>query len=81
MVPQEEEDDRDYVVVMNHEEQYSIWFADRELPNGWKAVGKSGKKAECLKYIGEVWTDMRPLSLRKWMAEEEARERAEKGSS
>lgn len=55
-------------VVMNHEEQYSIWPAHKEIPAGWRAVGKSGKKAECLAYIEEVWTDMRPLSLRKKMA-------------
>jgi MbtH protein len=77
----EEEDDRDYVVVLNHEEQYSIWFADRELPNGWQAVGKKGKKPDCLAYIGQVWTDMRPLSLRKWMAEQEAKEAKEKAST
>jgi MbtH protein len=73
MVPREdeEEDTRTYTVVVNHEEQYSIWFADRELPNGWRSVGVTGQKAECLKYIGEVWTDMRPLSLRKWMEEQE----------
>lgn len=65
----EEEDTRTYTVVMNHEEQYSIWPADRELPLGWNAVGKTGTKAECLAYIEEVWTDMRPLSLRKKMEE------------
>lgn len=63
----DEEDTRIYTVVINHEEQYSIWFADREIPLGWKEVGKSGNKAECLAYIEEVWTDMRPLSLRKQM--------------
>lgn len=57
-----------FEVVLNHEEQYSIWPADREPPNGWRKAGKSGKKAECLAYINEVWTDMRPLSLRKQMA-------------
>ncbi|MBD3557345.1 MbtH family protein [Planktothrix sp. FACHB-1355] len=56
-----------YAVVMNHEEQYSIWFADREIPAGWNEVGKTGTKEECLSYIKEVWTDMRPLSLRKQM--------------
>ncbi len=65
----QEEDDRQYVVVVNHEEQYSIWPADREMPLGWKAVGKQGTKQECLDYIEEVWTDMRPLSLRKKMEE------------
>ncbi|CAA9304976.1 MAG: MbtH-like NRPS chaperone [uncultured Gemmatimonadetes bacterium] len=63
------EDTTIYQVVMNHEEQYSIWPADRELPLGWTAVGKQGPKAECLAYIEEVWTDMRPLSLRKKMEE------------
>jgi MbtH protein len=56
-----------YKVVMNHEEQYSIWPALRENPPGWYDVGKSGTKEECLAYIKEVWTDMRPLSLRKNM--------------
>jgi MbtH protein len=65
-------DDEDVIfeVVLNHEEQYSIWPADREPPAGWRKAGRSGKKAECLEYIKEVWTDMRPLSLRKRMAEE-----------
>jgi MbtH protein len=54
-------------VVVNHEEQYSIWPADREPPAGWRTVGKEGTKAECLAYINEVWTDMRPLSLRRHM--------------
>lgn len=63
----EAEDTRLYKVVINQEEQYSIWFAEREPPAGWREVGKVGSKAECLAYIGEVWTDMRPLSLRKSM--------------
>ncbi len=54
-----------YKVVINEEEQYSIWLVYRENPPGWKDVGKQGSKAECLSYIKEVWTDMRPLSLRK----------------
>jgi MbtH protein len=58
-----------YEVVVNHEEQYSIWPADRKLPLGWRGVGKSGLKPDCLAYIKEVWTDMRPLSLRKKMEE------------
>ncbi len=58
-----------YKVVVNHEEQYSIWFADREIPPGWKEAGKQGSREECLAYIDEVWTDMRPLSLRKRMGE------------
>lgn len=71
MWDEEEEDTRQYKVVINHEEQYSIWFADRENALGWKDVGKSGTKQECLDYIEEVWTDMRPLSLRKKMEEME----------
>jgi len=63
----DEEDDRLYEVVINHEEQYSIWFADREPPAGWLRVGRGGRKEECLAYIDEVWTDMRPLSLRRQM--------------
>ena len=73
----EEEDDRRYKVVINHEEQYSIWYADRETPPGWKDAGFEGTKKKCLHYIEEVWTDMRPLSLRRKMAEIE---RAERGS-
>lgn len=65
----EEEDQTIYQVVVNHEEQYSIWPAHREKPLGWKEAGKSGLKAECLEYIKDVWTDMRPLSLRKRMEE------------
>ncbi len=60
----EKEDNRVYVVVINDEAQYSIWFEGRELPLGWKAVGKIGSKSECLDYIKTVWTDMRPLSVR-----------------
>jgi uncharacterized protein YbdZ (MbtH family) len=63
------EDTTIYKAVVNHEEQYSIWPADRENPLGWRDTGKSGAKAECLDYIKEVWTDMRPLSLRKHMEE------------
>lgn len=65
----QQEDKTIYQVVVNHEEQYSIWPADRELPLGWSAAGKSGTKPECLAWIEEVWTDMRPLSLRKKMKE------------
>ena len=64
-----QEDTTIYKVVVNHEEQYSIWPVDRENPLGWKNAGKSGSKQECLEYIKQVWTNMRPLSLRKKMAE------------
>jgi MbtH protein len=65
-----DDDDAILEVVLNHEEQYSIWPAHREPPAGWRKAGKQGTKAECLAYIEEVWTDMRPLSLRKRMAEQ-----------
>jgi MbtH protein len=61
------EDSIVYKVVVNHEEQYSIWPADRENAPGWRDAGKTGGKNECLAYIKEVWTDMRPLSLRRQM--------------
>ena len=67
MSTEEREDTTIYKVVLNHEEQYSIWHADRENPLGWKDGGKTGSKKECLDFIEEVWTDMRPLSLRKSM--------------
>lgn len=56
-----------YKVVVNHEEQYSIWPVDKANPLGWQDAGKDGSKADCLSYIKDVWTDMRPLSLRKHM--------------
>lgn len=65
MAVDESEDRTIYKVVVNHEEQYSIWPADRPLPLGWSDVGRQGLKEECLAHIKEVWTDMRPLSLRR----------------
>lgn len=56
-----------FKAVLNHEEQYSIWPADRENPLGWTDAGKVGTKQECLDFIAQVWTDMRPLSLRRHM--------------
>jgi MbtH protein len=70
MSSDEKEDTTIYKVVVNHEEQYSIWAADRENALGWNDAGKTGTKAECLAYIKEIWTDMRPLSLRKKMEEQ-----------
>jgi MbtH protein len=61
---EELEGNLEYRVVVNHEEQYSIWPGERDLPAGWSEVGKRGRKAECLEYIAEAWTDMRPKSLR-----------------
>ena len=69
MRSEEQEDITLYKVVVNHEEQYSIWPSDRACPLGWNDVGKSGPKADCLAHIEQVWTDMRPLSLRKRMEE------------
>jgi MbtH protein len=64
----ENQDDKTiYKVVVNHEDQYSIWLACRENALGWRDAGRTGTKQECLAYIKEVWTDMRPLSLRKKM--------------
>lgn len=72
---EEQEDTTVYKVVVNHEEQYSIWPADRESPLGWRDVGKTGPKVDCLAYIKEVWIDMRPLSLRQKMEEAARRPR------
>jgi len=64
-VEREAGDERVYKVVVNLEEQYSIWDADQTSPPGWRDVGRQGTKDECLSFIAEVWTDMRPLSLRR----------------
>ncbi len=63
----DKEDTTTYAVVVNHEEQYSIWPAYRELPPGWQLAGFSGDKTACLAHIEQVWTDTRPLSLRRKM--------------
>lgn len=73
----EQEDKTIYKVVVNHEEQYSIWPDDRENALGWQDVEKTGPKDECLAYIKEMWTDMRPLSLRKKMEEAAQQRQAE----
>jgi len=62
--------DNRYKVVVNHEEQYSLWPADKKTPVKWKDVGREGTKKECLAYISETWTDMRPLAVHKQMAEQ-----------
>jgi MbtH protein len=64
-------DDRNYSVVVNDEEQYSIWLSGRQLPAGWRIEGTQGSKEACLEHINKVWTDMRPLSLRRAMAADE----------
>ena len=63
-------EDTQFLVVKNHEEQYSIWPDYKALPGGWECVGKSGKKQECLEYIDRIWTDMRPKSLREFLENE-----------
>jgi MbtH protein len=66
-------EDTTFKVVMNAEEQYSIWPSYKAVPGGWREVGKTGNKKECLDYINTVWTDMRPLSLRRAMEEQAKR--------
>jgi MbtH protein len=61
---EQSEDEPDFVVVVNAEEQYSVWPAVRAVPDGWRAVGVTGPKSDCLEHISAAWTDMRPLSLR-----------------
>ena len=65
------DDSQTYLVVVNDEEQYSIWPVGRDLPAGWRQDGFTGSEDECLAYIEETWTDMRPASLRRWMADHE----------
>ncbi|MFM0502667.1 MbtH family protein [Paraburkholderia caffeinilytica] len=67
------DEDTNFHVVINDEQQYSIWPDYKAIPAGWREAGKSGKKADCLAWIDEVWTDMRPLSLREAMAADAAR--------
>lgn len=62
------DDEVEYVVLINHEEQYCLWPAHREIPNGWRIDGPQASKETCLSYIGETWTDMRPKSLREALA-------------
>jgi MbtH protein len=66
MASEENDDKTVQLVLVNEEEQYSLWPKGNPIPNGWKSV-KEGTRAECLQYVKEVWTDMRPLSLRKHM--------------
>jgi MbtH protein len=71
-VPMSDETAVVYEVVVNDEEQYSIWRSGSDLPAGWRAVGTRGPKEECLRYIDETWTDMRPLSVRRQMESAQA---------
>lgn len=67
MTADDEEDATIFTVVVNDEEQYSIWPSHKPMPRGWRSAGKEAGKAECLRYIDEVWSDMRPRSLRRKM--------------
>jgi MbtH protein len=67
MTPDAPANEPRFQVVVNHEGQYSLWPADREPPAGWSNAGKVGTREECLAYVEEFWTDMRPLSLKKAM--------------
>ena len=64
-------EDGEFIVLVNAEEQYSLWPQWKDIPGGWKDTGMAGNKADCLKYVEDNWTDMRPLSLRKWMQEQQ----------
>lgn len=75
-----EDENAEYLVLINAEEQYSLWPAFRDIPAGWTATGPKGKRRECLDWIDKNWTDMRPKSLRDAM-EQAARERSSKQSS
>lgn len=66
------DDDTEFLVVINGEEQYSIWPSYKPVPNGWRGEGKTGSEAECLAHVDAVWTDMRPLSLRLAMDRDKA---------
>jgi len=63
--PLDRSENATYRVIINHEEQYSVWPAELDLPKGWKTTGMKGGLSKCQNYLEEVWTDMRPLSLRK----------------
>nr|WP_132123369.1 MbtH family NRPS accessory protein [Actinocrispum wychmicini] len=62
-----------YDVVKNDEDQYSIWLVGPDIPEGWSATGFRGVRADCLAHIDQVWTDMRPRSLREQMQGPQAR--------
>jgi MbtH protein len=59
-----------YVVLINDEEQYSLWLSHKDIPAGWKSVGVSGSKTECMEYVDKVWTDITPLSVRRRLAQQ-----------
>lgn len=61
-------EDGTFKVLVNHEEQYSLWPDFKAIPGGWTDTGVKGAKQHCLDYIEKTWTDMRPVSLRNFMA-------------
>jgi MbtH protein len=63
----DQEERRHYIVLVNHEEQYCLWPKGKAVPDGWRADGMEGTRAECVAYVDETWLDMRPLSLRQAM--------------
>lgn len=67
------DDEIRYTVVVNHEDQHSIWFADRPVPDGWREIGFTGSKEACLAHVEEVWTDLTPRSVRERLSRQEAR--------
>lgn len=75
------EDEEEYICLVNEEEQYSIWFAWKDIPLGWKHVGPQGSKEVVLQYVRETWTDMRPKSLREQMDKANSTSPADSSSS
>jgi len=75
-----EDENAEYLVLVNDEEQYSLWPAFRDIPAGWRTTGPKGKRRECLDWIEKTWTDMRPKSLRDAM-EKAAQEKASRPTS
>jgi MbtH protein len=65
-----EDEDGEFLVLVNHEDQYSLWPSFRDVPSGWTTVGPRGKRKECLAWIEVNWTDMRPRSLKEAMAQD-----------
>lgn len=72
MYADDEERIQIYTVLMNDEEQYSLWPSHKDIPAGWQSVGVTGTKAECMEYVDKVWTDITPLSVRRRMAQQAA---------
>ncbi|MYR83679.1 MbtH family NRPS accessory protein [Streptomyces sp. SID685] len=65
--PFDDEDGRFFVLV-NDEEQHSLWPTFAEVPSGWRVVFGEADRQECLQYVEENWTDLRPKSLQEAMA-------------